>query len=229
MKRITLVLIIIISAMGADKMAMAHRQNTVLTIIQDDGKNITKRPKSWVRPKIVTDKQNEDGTRTITTSGVGYANTSLRSALPTVFHLKKRISKEQTLYLLVFERTQSKKTFIKEDSKLLFKFEDGSMMELKISHAIKEIDNKPHASSSLHSSSAVYYTASPAYELTEEQINKLITTEVVKLRMEIDTGEGYEDQGVDNTKGWYFSDTLRECYEVIAEKEKKSNGIYDSF
>lgn len=224
MKRLTLVLIVIISAIGADKMAMANSQTPVLTRTQKIEKDTKKRPKLWVKPKIVTDKQNEDGTRTITTSGVSYASTGLRSTMPTVLHLKKRIDKEQTRYLLVFERTMSKKTFIKENSKLLLKFEDGSMMELKIVHAIKEVDNNPHVSLS-----ALYYTASPAYELTEEQINKLITTEVVKFRMETDTGEGYEDQGVENTKGWYFSDTLRECYEAIAEKEKTSNGLHEGF
>ena len=224
MKRLTLVLIVIISAIGADKMAMANSQTPVLTRTQKIEKDTKKRPKLWVKPKIVTDKQNEDGTRTITTSGVSYASTGLRSTMPTVLHLKKRIDKEQTRYLLVFERTMSKKTFIKENSKLLLKFEDGSMMELKIVHAIKEIDNNPQVTLSV-----ILYKACPAYELTEEQINKLITTEVVKFRMEIDTGEGYEDQGVENTKGWYFSDTLRECFNAIAEKEKQSNGLYDGF
>lgn len=48
--------------------------------------------------------------------------------------------------------------------------------------------------------------------------------EVVKIRMEVETGEGYVDVSTDNTKGLYFSDTLRECYDAIAEKEKQSNG-----
>lgn len=194
--------------------------------------DVKKRPKAWVKPKIVTDKQREEGRRHISTNGVSFANTGMRSRVfPTAFSLHKSIGDNRQSYTLTFEITREGKTFIGEGSKLLLKFDDGSITELTIKKKIDELSNSPHVGSSVYGGGHVYtyYTCNPSYDLTESQIQKIISQEVVKIRMEINTGEGYVDVSTDNTKGLYFSDTLRECYNAIAEKEKQSNGLHDGF
>ena len=188
---------------------------------------LKKRPKIWVKPKIKTDKQHEEGYRYISTNGVSFANTGMRSSVfPTICSLHKSIWDNRKSYTLTFNIVRAEKTSIGEGSKLLLKFDDGSVIELKLKpiNYYKEVKNEVHASSS-----GLYYTCNPSYDLTDSQVQKIISQEVVKIRMEISTGEGYVDVSTDNTKGLYFSDTLRECYNAIAEKEKQSNGLYDGF
>lgn len=188
--------------------------------------DITKRPKSWVKPKILTDKQHEDGYRRITTTTVGFAKTALMNKLsPVSCSLTKRKRQGESTYAITFYYWQRNEIHIKEGSRLLLKFEDGSIMTLRIANPIGVLENERHVQSNL----TVTYSCSPSYSMTEEQLLKITSQEVVKLRMEIDTGEGYVDVSTDNTKGLFFSDTLRECYYAISEKEKQSNGLYDGF
>ena len=193
---------------------------------------IKKRPKAWVKPKVETDKQYEDGRRHISTKSVSFANTGMRGKVyPTICWLRKSIWDNGTSYTLVFDITREGKTLIGEGSRLLLKFDDDSIIELTINNKVDGLSNEPNVGRSVYGGGMVYtyYTCHPSYSLTEQQIQKIISQEVVKIRMEINTGEGYVDVGTDNTKGLYFSDTLRECYNAIAEKEKQSNGLHDGF
>lgn len=193
---------------------------------------IKKRPKAWVKPKVETDKQYEDGRRHISTKSVSFANTGMRGKVyPTICWLRKSIWDNGTSYTLVFDITREEKTLIGEGSRLLLKFDDDSIIELTINNKVDGLSNEPNVGRSVYGGGMVYtyYTCHPSYSLTEQQIQKIISQEVVKIRMEINTGEGYVDVGTDNTKGLYFSDTLRECYNAIAEKEKQSNGLHDGF
>lgn len=193
---------------------------------------IKKRPKAWVKPKVETDKQYEDGRRHISTKSVSFANTGMRGKVyPTICWLRKSIWDNGTSYTLVFDITREGKTLIGEGSRLLLKFDDDSIIELTINNKVDGLSNEPNVGRSVYGGGMVYtyYTCHPSYSLTEQQIQKIISQEVVKIRMEINTGEGYVDVGTDNTKGLYFSDTLRECYNAIVEKEKQSNGLYDGF
>ena len=193
---------------------------------------IKKRPKAWVKPKVETDKQYEDGRRHISTKGVSFANTGMRGKVyPTICWLRKSIWDNGTSYTLAFDITREEKTLIGEGSRLLLKFDDDSIIELTINNKVDGLSNEPNVGRSVYGGGMVYtyYTCHPSYSLTEQQIQKIISQEVVKVRMEINTGEGYVDVGTDNTKGLYFSDTLRECYNAIAEKEKQSNGLHDGF
>lgn len=191
---------------------------------------IKKRPKAWVKPKVETDKQYEDGRRHISTKGVSFANTGTRGKVyPTICWLRKSIWDNGTSYTLVFDIMREGKTLIGEGSRLLLKFDDDSIIELTINNKVDGLSNEPNVGRSVYGGGMVYtyYTCHPSYSLTEQQIQKIISQEVVKIRMEINTGEGYVDVGTDNTKGLYFSDTLRECFNAIAEKEKQSNGLHD--
>ena len=193
---------------------------------------IKKRPKAWVKPKVETDKQYEDGRRHISTKSVSFANTGMRGKVyPTICWLRKSIWDNGTSYTLVFDITREGKTLIGEGSRLLLKFDDDSIIELTINNKVDGLSNEPNVGRSVYGGGMVYtyYTCHPSYSLTEQQIQKIISQEVVKIRMEINTGEGYVDVGTDNTKGLYFSDTLRECFNAIAEKEKQSNGLHDGF
>ena len=193
---------------------------------------IKKRPKAWVKPKVETDKQYEDGRRHISTKGVSFVNTGMRGKVyPTICWLRKSIWDNGTSYTLVFDITREGKTLIGEGSRLLLKFDDDSIIELTINNKVDGLSNEPNVGRSVYGGGMVYtyYTCHPSYSLTEQQIQKIISQEVVKIRMEINTGEGYVDVGTDNTKGLYFSDTLRECFNAIAEKEKQSNGLHDGF
>lgn len=193
---------------------------------------IKKRPKTWVKPKVETDKQYEDGRRHISTKSVSFANTGMRGKVyPTICWLRKSIWDNGTSYTLVFDITREGKTLIGEGSRLLLKFDDDSIIELTINNKVDGLSNEPNVGRSVYGGGMVYtyYTCHPSYSLTEQQIQKIISQEVVKIRMEINTGEGYVDVGTDNTKGLYFSDTLRECFNAIAEKEKQSNGLHDGF
>lgn len=193
---------------------------------------IKKRPKAWVKPKVETDKQYEDGRRHISTKGVSFAITGMRGKVyPTICWLCKSIWDNGTSYTLVFDITREEKTLIGEGSRLLLKFDDDSIIELTINNKVDGLSNEPNVGRSVYGGGMVYtyYTCHPSYSLTEQQIQKIISQEVVKIRMEINTGEGYVDVGTDNTKGLYFSDTLRECFNAIAEKEKQSNGLHDGF
>ena len=194
--------------------------------------DVKKRPKAWVKPKIETDKQYEDGRRHISTKSVSFANTGMRGKVyPTICWLRKSIWDNGTSYTLVFDITREGKTLIGEGSRLLLKFDDDSIIELTINNKVDGLSNEPKVGRSVYGGGTVYtyYICHPSYSLTEQQIQKIISQEVVKIRMEINTGEGYVDVGTDNTKGLYFSDTLRECYNAISEKEKQSNGLYDGF
>ena len=191
---------------------------------------IKKRPKAWVKPKVETDKQYEDGRRHISTKSVSFANTGMRGKVyPTICWLRKSIWDNGTSYTLVFDIMREGKTLIGEGSRLLLKFDDDSIIELTINNKVDGLSNEPNVGRSVYGGGMVYtyYTCHPSYSLTEQQIQKIISQEVVKIRMEINTGEGYVDVGTDNTKGLYFSDTLRECFNAIAEKEKQSNGLHD--
>ena len=193
---------------------------------------IKKRPKAWVKPKVETDKQYEDGRRHISTKSVSFANTGMRGKVyPTICWLRKSIWDNGTSYTLVFDIMREGKTLIGEGSRLLLKFDDDSIIELTINNKVDGLSNEPNVGRSVYGGGMVYtyYTCHPSYSLTEQQIQKIISQEVVKIRMEINTGEGYVDVGTDNTKGLYFSDTLRECFNAIAEKEKQSNGLHDGF
>lgn len=188
---------------------------------------VKKRPRTWVKPKIETDKQHEEGYRFISTKSVSFADTGVRSLVyPKICSLEKYIWTDKVSYTLTFDITRYAETHISKGSKLLLKLDDGSVIELKLelSKNHKEVRNKVHASST-----GLYYTCYPSYVLSETQLLKITSQEVVKIRMEVETGEGYVDVSTDNTKGLYFSDTLRECYDAIAEKEKQSNGLYDGF
>ena len=193
---------------------------------------IKKRPKAWVKPKVETDKQYEDGRRHISTKSVSFANTGMRGKVyPTICWLRKSIWDNGTSYTLVFDIMREGKTLIGEGSRLLLKFDDDSIIELTINNKVDGLSNEPNVGRSVYGGGMVYtyYICHPSYSLTEQQIQKIISQEVVKIRMEINTGEGYVDVGTDNTKGLYFSDTLRECFNAIAEKEKQSNGLHDGF
>ena len=194
--------------------------------------DVKKRPKAWVKPKVKTDKQYEDGRRHISTKGVSFANAGMRSKVyPTICWLRKSIWDNGTSYTLVFDIIREGKTLIGEGSRLLLKFDDDSIIELTINKKVDELSNEPNVDRSVYGGGMVYtyYTCHPSYDLTESQIQKIISQEVVKIKMEINTGEGYVAVGTDNTKGLYFSDTLRECFNAIAEKEKQSNGLHDGF
>lgn len=105
---------------------------------------------------------------------------------------------------------------IDEGRKLLIKFNDDSTMELENSKKIGIADYEAG-----YKGSKLF---SPKYIITEEQIHKIIDSNVVKIRIETDTD--FKDRNISNNT---LSKNLKKFYEGIKKAKSVPNNIYEGF
>ena len=92
-------------------------------------------------------------------------------------------------------------------------------MELENANEIGIIDNKLE-----HSRTTSYYLVYPQYPVNEEQLDKIINNEVIKLRIENDIE--HLDRNIKSNK---FSKGIKAAYEDIQKKKQTKNDIYEGF
>ena len=177
--------------------------------------------------KISTDKQNENGSRFISTSLAVYAHSNkFLNEKNEAFYLSRyatnNTTEDEALYHLTFYITTDTKLGMADKSRLLVKLSDGEVLTFYLYKEIGDVENSFH----VYGRSS-WYNSQPTYEMKAGDIKKMISGGVTKLRLE--TILGYIDYDQEKYSKWLFSNVLKQCYELIQERAKKSNGIYDGF
>ena len=166
--------------------------------------------------QIKADKVEEDGSRWIVTDNTNlYKGWTNAAAFNLSYSLK--VNGEET-YEITLCLNEGKMQF-EEGRKLLIKFKDGSMMELKNNKKIGPADYKYQTSSS-----GTSYFTFPHYSVTEEEIQKIIDGEAIKIRVENDIE--FFDRDIKKNK---FSKGLKNAYEAIKAKKETKNDVYEGF
>ena len=166
--------------------------------------------------QIKADKVEEDGSRWIVTDNTNlYKGWTNAAAFNLSYSLK--VNGEES-YEITLCLNEGKMQF-EEGRKLLIKFKDGSMMELKNNKKIGPADYKYQTSSS-----GTSYFTFPHYSVTEEEIQKIIDGEAIKIRVENDIE--FFDRDIKKNK---FSKGLKNAYEAIKAKKETKNDVYEGF
>lgn len=166
--------------------------------------------------QIKADKVEEDGSRWIVTDNTNlYTGWTNAAAFNLSYSLK--VNGEES-YEITLCLNEGKMQF-EEGRKLLIKFKDGSMMELKNNQKIGPADYKYQTSSS-----GTSYFTFPHYSVTEEEIQKIIDGEAIKIRVENDIE--FFDRDIKKNK---FSKGLKNAYEAIKAKKETKNDVYEGF
>lgn len=166
--------------------------------------------------QISADKVEEDGSRWIVSENSNiYTGWSNAAAFNLSYDLK--VNGEET-YEITLCLNEGKMQF-EEGRKLLIKFKDGSMMELKNNKKIGPTDYKFQTSKY-----GTSYFTFPHYSVTEEEIQKIIDGEVIKIRIENDIE--FFDRDIKKNK---FSKGMKKAYDAIIAKKKTKNDVYEGF
>lgn len=105
--------------------------------------------------------------------------------------------------------------------KLLIKTDSGKVIELENNEEIGPID---YEFEGLSTAGFEEYSITPSYWLSEEQIKELCSSNVVKIRVE--TNSGTLDKEV---KPKSFRKVINSEYEAICAAKSKGTGVYDNF
>ena len=162
-----------------------------------------------VYAQIAIDKVEKDGSRTIITKEK-WINGNESASIGCIISPDGKNS----VYVLIMK---VHKMEIDEGRKLLLKFKDESIMELKNRKKIGPLDYVWWSYLTSRICSVL-----PEYVLMEEDIDKIIQNDVVKMRLE--NNIEYID-----LKCKKFSKVIKEQYESINSVKSKKNGIYDGF
>ena len=166
--------------------------------------------------QISADKVEEDGSRWIVTENSNlYTGWTNAASFNLSYSLK--VNGEET-YEITLCFNEGKMQFEK-GRKLLIKFKDSSILELINNKEIGPTDYKYKTSPT-----GTSYFTFPRYSVTEEDINKIIDGEVVKIRVENDIE--YFDRDIKKNK---FSKGLKRAYEAIKAKKETKNDVYEGF
>lgn len=166
--------------------------------------------------QIKADKVEEDGSRWIVTDNTNlYTGWTNAAAFNLSYSLK--VNGEES-YEITLCLNEGKMQF-EEGRKLLIKFKDGTMMELKNNKKIGPADYKYQTSRS-----GTSYFTFPHYSVTEEEIQKIIDGEAIKIRVENDIE--FFDRDIKKNK---FSKGLKNAYEAIKAKKETKNDVYEGF
>jgi hypothetical protein len=166
--------------------------------------------------QIDVDKVEDDGSRLI----VGeYYNlyTGLTNTASFKLSCNILVNGEET-YNIILCLNEGKMQF-NEGRKLLIKFKDGSVMELKNNKEIGPADYEI-----VQPLKSVHYITYPRYSVTEEEIQKIIDGEVVKVRIE--NNIDFIDRNIKKNK---FSDGIKKSFAAIKAKKETQNDLYEGF
>ncbi len=166
--------------------------------------------------QVRIDKVEEDGSRFILTENSNiYKGWTNAGAFNLCYTLKVNGEEDYDMTLCLNEG----KMQFEEGRKLLLKFKDGSMMELKNHEKIGPTDYKYQVSSI-----GTSYFTFPKYILTVEEIQKIIDGEVIKIRIENDVE--FFDRDIKKNK---FSKGMKKAFESINAKKTTKNDVYEGF
>lgn len=167
--------------------------------------------------QISVDKVEEDGSRIIVSSNINvYSGWTNAAAVCLVYITLPEQDYEQ--FELSLTLNEGKMQF-DEGRKLLLKFKDGAVMELSNTKAIGPADYTFSVSGSITS-----YFTNPEYLISEEQIKKIISGEVVKIRVE--NNIEHFDREIKKNK---FSKAVQQSYEAVISKRQTQNDVYTNF
>jgi hypothetical protein len=184
--------------------------------------------------KIYADKQNEDGSRIVTTTNVPFA---LRDNIFDVFRKKDKRpdffdlsttcfidQNGKKLYSLDFFVSNSRnKICMDKGSRLLLKLNNDSIIELRSNKNVNDYDNKIDIIGG-----KTTYSVSFSYDISNSIINILKRNKVVKMRMETDYDYFDLDSSYYNSF-FSFSKSFLKCINLIDKELQKSNDLYDNF
>jgi len=164
--------------------------------------------------KITYDKTDEEGSRVILTSEesiyTGWTNSAALN-MGVVTYGKNNADSLLVIFLTLNEGILQ----FEKGRKLLLKCQNGDIIELQNTREIGAGDYKSNVTSS---------GTSPQYSVTEEQIQKIIDGNIVKIRIETNTGE--LDRDIKKNK---FSKAVANDYPFLKERLKKQKRITDGF
>lgn len=166
--------------------------------------------------QIAVDKVEEDGSRyIIATSELLYRGWDYSAG----FRLSYiELPDSDPIYTLSVNLNEGKMQFDK-GRKLLLKFKDDSILELENIEEIGPGDYEFEVTSA----GTNYYTF-PKYKITEEDIEKIIAGQVVKIRVE--NNIEFFDREIKKNR---VSKGLKSMYDAIKAKRETKNDVYQGF
>lgn len=162
------------------------------------------------------DKQEEDGSRWIISSSENLYSTFSSGA---GFDLRLNVLPNGEKLWRFCVTTNEGKGTIDSGRVILIKFDDDSVMELKNCKAIGPADYQYKASPY-----GTNYYLNPHYPITEEQLQKLLTSRVTKVRIEHDAG--HFDRDINSKK---FNKRINNLYTQVVNRLSISNDVHDGF
>ena len=166
--------------------------------------------------QIRIDKVEEDGSRYIITEHDNIY-TKMTTAASLYLNYILMNSGDENYYITLC-LNEGKMEFDK-GRKLLLKFKDNSVMELVNCDEIGSTDYKYNVTRF-----GTDYLTYPTYNVTEEEIQKIIDGNVVKIRIE--NNIEYFDRDIKRNK---FSKALKTAYDAINAQKNVKNDIYEGF
>lgn len=168
---------------------------------------------------LSVDKVENDGSRILISNEYSiYSKMGLTTTYFAKFRLGCISTQDSILYQINLNISEGKLQ-IEEGRKILFKFDDGSIMELS---NIKRIGPTDYTYSV--SQYGTTYYVHPTYSITEKQIQQIINGNVVKVRIEHDLD--VVDKEIKKNK---FSKHLKEAFNNISKALQKNKDIYSDF
>ena len=162
------------------------------------------------------DKQEEDGSRWIISNGENLYSTWSTGA---GFDLRLNVFPNGDKFWRFCVTTNEGKGTIEKGRVILIKFEDGSVMELKNCNEIGPADYQYQVTKY-----GTNYYLNPQYPITEEELHKLLTDKVTKVRIEHDAG--HFDREINSKK---FNKRINTLYKQVKDRLSVSNDVHDGF
>ena len=181
------------------------------------------------QPKIFSDVQNEDG-RSIGTNLVTFASykKGFKWDMCMSYYEKYEDGDTTSVYAVGFDLSTRTPIDMDEDSRMLIKFDNDTIIETTVLHKLGPTDF--HFKSTY---GVVSYTFMPFYILTDAQMDYISAHKIVKIRLEAPwSNQGYFDYyEAPHSKIWTPSETIAAFRKVIQKRlrEKPNNTIYDNF
>lgn len=166
--------------------------------------------------QINKDKMYNDGSRAILSESYNlYRKFTSAASWYLACIISKNGDEQYSLEVTLNEGKQQ----INKGRKLLLKSKDNKIIELVNSTKIGPADYTYNVTRY-----GTSYYVKPSYDISEEDIKKLLKADIIKIRIETDFG--YIDKDIKATK---FKENLEKMYNAIIEAKKKPNDIYDGF
>ncbi len=180
-------------------------------------------PISGYAQRVIVDKTTSE-MRKIITSEVDWFGTG-RDDKASLCYFATYGEEPSSYYILDVNWDEEGKSF-QEGFKILFKHASGAFTELNCVLERSQYKERVKLIPFPLPSGDIYVHA--FYQMTEEQVQAIITNPVVKIRIEYD--KGYFDVDCARKDGTSrFSDYIKKAFDVIQTAKKNKTGLYDNF